>query len=187
MISARLRFALAAFAAAGLAGCTWYNYDATHRAIASTIVGQCFELTQAAILSEHFSPFTGYWLDVAGANDCTPRAVGPGTRDEERYKFTGLMPPRCPWLPVANVPRGTKFRVTRITEQPYGDPGRCWKVEVTLLTGSNAGIKSGIPACLFDVPASTLWLRMQGRDAYVEPLEISERVARPCAQPAVTR
>jgi hypothetical protein len=53
-------------------GCTWYVYDATNRPIAAHVVGKCFALRESAILSEHFSPYTAYMLNLAGADACTP-------------------------------------------------------------------------------------------------------------------
>jgi hypothetical protein len=169
---------------AGIAmqGCAWYVYDATGRPIASRITGKCFALREDAILSEHFSYFTAYMLNLAGADECTPAEVTPVTKDEGRYKSSGFNYPKCIWVPVANVARETQFRVTTITEQPYGGPGRCWKVEVTLITGKYVGIKSGIPACHFDFAAPELWIEMKSGNEYVEPLLISSRVARPCAE-----
>ena len=165
-----------------MAGCTWYVYDATRRPVASNIVGRCFALQEDAVLAEHFSSFTAYMLNLPGANECIPQDVTPATKDEERYKSSGLSYPRCPWVPVSRVAKGTKFKVTTVTEQPYGGPGRCWKVEVTFVSGRDAGIKSDIPACRFDFPESELWLRMTSGHEYVEPLVLSDRVARPCTE-----
>jgi hypothetical protein len=169
-------------ATALLLGCTWYVYDGTNRPIASRVAGRCFALREDAILSKHFSGYHAYMLNLPGANECTPQEVTPATRDEERYKLSGLKYPKCTWVPVARVAKETKFRVTKVTEQPYGGPGRCWKVEVTLVTGNSAGIASDIPACSFDFPESELWVRMKSQSGYVEPLELSERVARPCTE-----
>jgi hypothetical protein len=177
-----LRSAVVLFAGAALYGCSWYVYDATNRPIASNIAGRCFALRENAILSEHFSYFTAYMLNLPGANECTPQDVTPATKDEERYKSSGLHYPKCIWVPVANVEKGTQFKVTTVTDQPYGGPGRCWKVEVTFITGKTAGITSGIPACHFDFPESELWVRMKSGHEYVEPLELSDRVARPCTE-----
>lgn len=176
-----LRVVLALLAAIAVHGCTWYVYDATTRPIAANVVGRCFALREDAILAEHFSYFTAYMLSVPGANECTPRDVTPATREEERYKTRGLSYPKCPWIPVARVDKGARFRVTEVTEQPYGGPGRCWKVDITFVSGRNVGLKSGIPACHFDFPESELWLRMTPGHGYVEPLMLSERVAGPCA------
>jgi len=55
-------------------------------------------------------------------------------------------------------------------------------VIVTLITGESAGIASGIPACHFDFPESELWVWMKSENEYVEPLEISHRVATPCTE-----
>jgi hypothetical protein len=172
----------AVFLGAALHGCSWYVYDATNGPIASNIAGRCFALRENAILSEHFSYFTAYMLNLPGANECTPQDVAPTTKDEERYKSGGLKYPKCIWVPVANIAKETKFRVTTVMEQPYGGPGRCWKVEVMLITGQSAGITSGIPACHFDFPESELWVRMKSGHEYVEPLELSDRVARPCTE-----
>jgi hypothetical protein len=177
-----LRSILVLLASVAIHGCTWYVYDATNRPIASNIVGGCFALREDAILSEHFSYFTAYMLYLPGANECTPQNVTPATKDEERYKSRGLNYPKCIWIPVANVAKETKFRVTTVTEQPYGGPGRCWKVEITFITGKNVGIKSGIPACYFDFAESELWIRMKSGHEYVEPLVLSDRVARPCTE-----
>jgi len=121
-------------------------------------------------------------LGLPDANHCTPAEVGPGTRGEERYKPRGLKYPECIWVPLVSIAKETKFRVTTVTEQPYGGPGRCWKVDVVLITGERAGIRSGIPACIFDFPESELWVRMGPGRGYVEPLQLSERVAVPCAE-----
>jgi hypothetical protein len=172
----------AVFLGAALHGCSWYVYDATNGPIASNIAGRCFALRENAILSEHFSYFTAYMLNLPGANECTPQDVAPTTKDEERYKSGGLKYPKCIWVPVANIAKETKFRVTTVMEQPYGGPGRCWKVDVMLITGQSAGITSGIPACHFDFPESELWVRMKSGHEYVEPLELSDRVARPCTE-----
>jgi hypothetical protein len=177
-----LRSAVVLFAVAALHGCSWYVYDATYRPIASNIAGRCFALSENAILSEHFSYFTAYMLNLPGANECTPQSVTPATKDAERYKISGLKFPRCIWVPAANIAKETKFRVKTVTDQPYGGPGRCWQVEVTLITGESAGITSRIPSCHFDFPASELWMRMRSGQEYVEPLELSERVARPCTE-----
>lgn len=177
-----LRAAFLLLASAAIHGCTWYTYDATQRPIASTIVGRCFALRENAILSEHFSYFTAYMLKLPGADECTPQDVTPATRDEARYKPGGLKYPKCVWVPVANIAKDTKFRVTTVTEQPYGGPGRCWKVEVTLISGESAGIKAGIPACQFELPGSELWVRMKSGNEYVEPLQLSDRVARACTE-----
>lgn len=163
-----------------LQGCTWYNYDATNRDVSSHIVGRCFALRSNAVLSEHFSLYKMHMLNVAGADMCTPKVVTPTTKDDERYKSHGLSLPECVWVPVANVPRDTKFIVTNVTEQPYGGPGRCWKVQVRLLTGKSAGVTTYIPACIFDFPEPLLWLRIKSGHEYIEPLEISDRVATPC-------
>ena len=177
-----LRSVVVLFAAAALHGCSWYVYDATNRSIASNIAGRCFALQENAILSEHFSYFTAYMLNLPGANECTPQNVTPVTKDEARYKPSGLEYPKCIWVPVENIAKGTKFKVTTVTEQPYGGPGRCWKVEVTLITGDSAGITTGIPACHFNFPESELWVRMKSGQEYVEPLELSDRVAKPCTE-----
>lgn len=180
-----LRATLVLLGAIAVHGCTWYVNDATNRPIASNVAGRCFALRDDAILSEHFSYFTGYMLNVPGANDCTPQNVTAATKDEPRYKSSGLNYPKCIWVPVANVAnvaKETKFRVTTVTEQPYGGPGRCWKVEVTFITGKNVGIKSGIPACHFDFAESELWILMKSEHEYVEPLLLSDRVARPCTE-----
>jgi hypothetical protein len=50
------------------------------------------------------------------------------------------------------------------------------------MTGSNAGIKADIPACLFDFPDSVLWLRTTSGHEYTEPLEISGRIATQCKE-----
>jgi hypothetical protein len=165
-----------------LHGCTWYVYDATNRPIAVHIVGKCFVLRESAILSEHFSPYTAYMLNSAGADACTPQEVTLTTKDEERYKAHGLKVPECFWIPVANVAKGTEITVTKVTEKPYGGPGRCWKVEVKVMTGSNAGITADIPACLFDFPDSVLWLRTTSGHEYIEPLEVSGRIATQCKE-----
>jgi hypothetical protein len=177
-----LRAVVVLFAGAALDGCAWYVYDATNRPVASNVAGRCFALRENAILSEHFSYFTAYMLNLPGADECTPQGVAPATRNEERYKPSGLKYPRCPWVPIADIPKGTKFTVTTITEQPYGGDGRCWKVEVTLITGTSAGITSGIPACHFDFPASELWVQTKSGHDYVEPLRLSDRVASPCTE-----
>lgn len=177
-----LRSAVVLFTGAALHGCSWYVYDATDRPIASNVAGRCFALRENAILSEHFSYFTAYMLNLPGANGCTPQHVTPATRNEERYKSSGLKYPKCTWVPVADIAKETKFRVTTVTEQPYGGRGRCWKVEVTLISGKNAGITSGIPACHFDFTESELWVRMKSGHEYIEPLELSDRVARPCTE-----
>ena len=181
LICSMLRFAGVLFAGVALHGCTWYVYDATSRPIASNITGRCFALRENAILSEHFSYFTAYMLKLPGADECTPQEVAPTTKDEERYKPRGLGYPKCIWVPVANIAKKTRFKVTAVTEQPYGGSGRCWKVDVTLITGKSAGITSGIPACQFDFPESALWVRMKSGHEYAEPLELSARVAGPCA------
>jgi hypothetical protein len=177
-----LRSAVFLLTGAVLHGCSWYVYDATNRPIASNIAGRCFALREHAILSEHFSYFTEYMLNLPGANECTPQDVTPATNDQERYRSRGLHYPKCIWVPVANIAKETKFRVTTVTEQPYGGPGRCWKVEVTLVTGKSAGITSLIPACHFDFPETELWVRMKSGHEYVEPLELSGRVATPCTE-----
>jgi hypothetical protein len=182
MIYTILRYAVALFTGAALHGCTWYDYDATNRPIASTIAGRCFALREDAMLSEHFSYFTAYMLNLPGANECTPQDVTPATKDEERYKPSGLRYPECIWVPIGKIEKETKFKVTTVTEQPYGGPGRCWKVEVTLITGERAGITADIPACHFDFPESELWVRMKSGHEYVEPLELSDHVARPCTE-----
>lgn len=182
MIYCALRSVAFLIAIAALHGCTWYVYDATYRPIASNITGRCFALSEDAILSEHFSYFTAYMLNLPGSNECTPQSVMPTTKDEERYKFSGLKPPQCTWIPAANIAKGTKFRVNTVTEQPYGGPGRCWQVEVTLITGESAGITSRIPSCHFDFPASELWIRMRSVNEYIEPLELLDRVAKPCSE-----
>jgi|GEM_PF-1821566 len=176
-----LRYAVVLFTGAALHGCTWYVYDATNRPIASNIASKCFALRDDAILLEHFSYFTAYMLNLPGANECTPQEVTPATKDEERYKPRGLRYPKCIWVPVGRIAKETKFKVTTVTEQPYGGTGRCWKVEVTLIAGERAGITAGIPACHFDFPESELWVRMKGHE-YVEPLELSDYVARPCTE-----
>ncbi|CAG4884493.1 protein of unknown function [Georgfuchsia toluolica] len=177
-----LRSAVALLASAALHGCSWYVYEASNRPIASNIAGRCFALRENAILAEHFSYFTAYMLNLSGANDCIPQDVTPTTKDEARYKLSGLKYPKCIWVPVANVAKETKFKVTTVTEQPHGRSGRCWKVEVTLITGESAGIKSGIPACHLDFTESELWVRMKSGHEYVEPLELSDRVTRPCTE-----
>lgn len=182
MIFCILRSAVILFASAILYGCSWYDYDATKRPIASNIAGRCFALRENAILSEHFSYFTAYMLNLPGADECTPQDVTPATKDEDRYKSSGLRYPRCIWVPVANIAMGTKFRITTVTEQPYGGPGRCWKVEVTLITGKSAGTTSSIPSCHFDFPQSHVWLRMKSDHEYIEPLELSDRIATPCTE-----
>jgi hypothetical protein len=121
-------------------------------------------------------------LSLPGANECTPEVVTPTTKNEERYQFSGLKPPRCVWLPVSRVGKGTKFRVTTVTEQPYGGPGRCWKVAITFISGSEVGITSGIPACRFDFPDSELWIRLTPGHEYVEPLALAEHVAGRCTE-----
>lgn len=181
-----LRSFVTLIACVALQGCSWYVYDATDRPISSKIAGRCFSLRQNAILSEHFSYYTAYMLNLAGANECTPFDVTPATKGDTRYKTSGLKYPKCIWVPVANVEKGTKFRVTRITEEPRGGQWmqggvmRCWKVEITFIDGENAGVTSGIPACHFDFPKSELWLQMKSENEYVEPLQISDRVAAPC-------
>ena len=110
-----------------------------------------------------------------------PQDATPATRDEERYKSSGLTYPKCIWTPITRVAKETQFRVTTVTE-PYGGPGRCWKVEVTFISDKNVGIKSSIPACHFDFAASELWIRMKSGHEYVEPLVLSDRVGRPCAE-----
>lgn len=175
------RSAVALLMGAALHGCTWYVYDATNRPIASNLAGRCFVLREDAILSEHFSYFTAYMLNLPGANECTPQDATPATKNEERYKSHGLSYPACIWVPVERVAKGTKFRVTTVTEQPYGGPGRCWKVEVKLISGESSGITSGIPSCHFDFPEAEIWLKMKSSGGYVEPLELSDRIARPCA------
>jgi hypothetical protein len=177
-----LRSAVVLLASAALHGCTWYMYDATHKPISSHIAGSCFALRENAILSEHYSHFTAYMLNLPGANECTPQDVTAATKEEARYKPRGLKHPECTWVPFENIPKETKFKVTTVTEQPYGGPGRCWKVEVTLITGESAGITAGIPACHFDFPESEIWVRMKSGHEYVEPLELSDRVARPCTE-----
>jgi hypothetical protein len=163
-------------------GCSWYVYDATNKPIASNIAGRCFALRENAILSEHFSYFTAYMLNLPGANECTPQDITPATKDEERYKPGWFHLPRCIWVPVASIANGTKIKVTTVTEQPYGGPGRSWEVEVKLLTGESAGITSRIPASHFDFPESELWLRMKSGHEYIEPLELSDRIVEPCAE-----
>ncbi|MDE1941836.1 MAG: hypothetical protein KGI47_01665 [Betaproteobacteria bacterium] len=181
-----LRSFLILAASVALQGCSWYVYDATNRPIASQIAGQCFALRQNAILSEHFSYYTVYTLNLPGANECTPFDVTPKTKDEMRYKASGLRYPKCIWVPVAKVSKGTKFRVTSVTEQPRGGQWmrggvvRCWEVKITFIDGEKAGITSGIPACHFNFPESELWLQMKSGNEYVEPLQISDRVATPC-------
>lgn len=173
--------AVALLIANALGGCTWYVYDATNRPVASNLAGRCFALREDAILSEHFSYFTAYMLNLPGADECTPQEVTPATRDEERYKSHGLHYPACIWVPLERLAKDTRFRVTTVTDQPYGGPGRCWKVEVKLIGGKHNGITSAIPSCRFDFPEGELWLRMKSRNDYVEPLEISKRIATPCA------
>lgn len=183
-----LRAAVVLFTSAALHGCSWYVYDATNRPIASNIAGKCFALRENAVLSEHFSYFTAYMLNLPGANECTPQDVTPATKDEERYRSRGLRYPKCAWVPVEKIAKGTKFNVTSVTEQPRGGqwtPGgivRCWKVDVTFITGGNAGVVAGIPACHFDFPEPELWLRMKAAHEYVEPLELSDRIAGPCTE-----
>lgn len=177
-----LRSAIILLTGAALHGCSWYVYDATERPIASNVAGRCFSLRERAILSEHFSYFTAYMLNLPGANECTPQDVMSATGNEERFKPSGLGYPKCTWVPVAEIAKEIRFRVKSVTEQPYGGPGRCWKIAVTLINGKNAGITSDIPACHFDFPESELWLRMKSRDQYIEPLELSERVASPCTE-----
>ena len=176
------------FMGAALHGCAWYVYDATNRPIASNIASRCFALRENAILSKHFSYFTAYTLNLPGANECTPQDVSPATKDEERYKSSGLRYPKCVWVPVANIAKDTTFRVTRVTEQPQGGQWtrggivRCWKVDITFIGGQYAGLTAGIPACHFDFPDSELWLQMKSAHEYAEPLELSDRVARPCTE-----
>ena len=177
-----LRSAVVLFAAAALHGCSWYVYDATNRPIASKLAGRCFALRENAVLLEHFSYFTAYMLNLPGADECTPQDVTPATKHEERYRPSGLKSPRCTWVPIGDIAKGTRFRVTTVTEQPYGGPGRCWKVEVTLISGESAGITSGIPACHFDFPESELWVRMKSGHEYIEPLALSDRIAKPCTE-----
>lgn len=179
MIFKILRYAFVLFASAVLHGCTWYVYDATSRPIASNIAGRSFALREDAILLEHFSYYPAYMLNLPGANECIPQDVTSMTKDEARYKPRGLRYPECIWVPVGRIAKGTEFKVTTVTEQPYGGHGRCWKVEVKVITGERAGISADIPTCRFDFPASELWLRMKSGHDYVEPLELSDRVARP--------
>ena len=146
-----LRSVVVLLAGAALPGCTWYVYDATNRPIASNIAGRCFALRHNAILSEHFSYHTAYMLNLAGVNECTPPDVAPATKDEERYKSSGLKYPRCIWVPLANIAKETKFRVTTVTEQPYGGAGRCWKIEVTLITARAPALR------LAYLPASSIF------------------------------
>jgi hypothetical protein len=188
MILSMLRSAVFLLANAALQGCTWYVYDATNRSIASNITDRCFALREDAILSKHFSYFTEYMLNLPEANECTPQDVAPETRNEERYKSHGLRYPKCIWVPVEKIAKGAKFRITRVTEQPRGGQWtrggivRCWKVDITFITGQNAGITTGIPACHLEFPESELWLRIKSAHEYVEPLELSDRVARPCTE-----
>jgi hypothetical protein len=167
-------------AAAG--GCTWYVYDATNKPVAAHIVGRCFGLRDNAVLSKHFSPYIAYVLNSAGADRCTPQEVTPATKDDERYKAHGLRVPQCVWVPVANIAKGTEITVTKVTEQPYGGAGRCWKVEVTLMTGSNAGKTAAIPACSLDFPDTALWLRTTSGHEYIQPLELSDSIAKRCEE-----
>ena len=120
MILSMLRYAALLFASVPLHGCAWYVYDATNRPIASNIVGRCFALRENAILSEYAGYSLVYMLNLAGANECTPQDVAPTTKDEERYKFSGLRYPKCIWVPVSNVAKDTTFRVTTVTEDPRG-------------------------------------------------------------------
>lgn len=188
MIFSMPRSAVVLLASAALHGCTWYVYDATNKPISSNIAGRCFALRENAILSEHFSFFTAYMLNLPGANECTPQDVTPATKEEARYKPRGLKYPECIWVPVANIAKETKFKVMGVTEKPRGGQwtrggiSRCWMVEVTLTTGESAGIQAGIPTCHFDLPESELWVRMKSEHEYVEPLEFSDRVARPCTE-----
>lgn len=181
-----LRSVFVLFAAASLHGCSWYVYDATNKPIASSIAGRCFELRENVILSEHFSYFTAYRLDLPGTNECTPQDVASATKNEERYQSSGLKYPKCVWVPVASIAKGTRFKVTNVTEEPRGGQWsrggiiRCWRIDVTLLMGPHAGTTTGIPACHLDLPKSEQWLRMKSAHEYVEPLELSDRVARPC-------
>ncbi len=163
-----------------LHGCSWYVYDATNKEIASHIVGKCYALREDAILSKHFGFINLYLINTPGSNLCTPQEVTAATKDEARYKSSGLKFPKCMWTPVARIAKETTFRVTKVTDQPYGGDGRCWKVEVTLVTGEYAGIASDIPACRFDFTESELWVRMKSGDEYIEPLELSDLVAKPC-------
>ena len=111
LLFSMLRFALVLLTGAALHGCSWYVYDATERPIASNIAGRCFALRGDAILSEHFSYFTAYALNVPGANDCTPQGVTSATRNEERYRSSGLKYPRCTWVPVASIAKDTRLAV----------------------------------------------------------------------------
>jgi len=188
MILSMFRYAALLFASVALHGCTWYVYDATNRPIASNIVGRCFALREDAILSGYAGHSLVYMLNLAGANECTPQNVTPTTKDEERYKFSGMRSPKCIWIPAAIVEKDTMFRVTTVTEDPRGGPltaggvVRCWKVDITFISGPHAGIETGIPACHFDFPDSELWVRMNSSHEYVEPLELSDRVAKPCTE-----
>jgi hypothetical protein len=178
-----LRSVVILLAFATLHGCTWYVYDKTNQPISSNIVGRCFVLREDTILSKHFSYYPQYMLNLPGANECTPQDVTPETRNEERYKSSGLRYPKCIWIPVAKIAKETKFRITKVTEwYPWGETRNCWKVEVTIITGKSAGITSNIPSCHYDFSQSELWVRMRSDYQYVEPLELSERVARPCTE-----
>ena len=182
MIFSTLRVVVALLVGGAASSCTWYVYDATNRLIASDVAGRCFALREKAILSEHFSYFTAYMLNLPGANDCTPQDVTPSSKNEERFKASGITRPQCIWVPVANIEKETKIRVMRVTEQPYGGPGRCWKIEVKLISGGSAGVTSDIPACHFDFPESELWVRMKSEHEYVEPLQLVDRIAAPCTE-----
>jgi hypothetical protein len=188
MTLSMLRYAALLFASAALHGCTWYLYDVTSRPIASNIVGRCFALRENAILSGYAGYSLVYMLNLAGSNECTPQDVVPTTKDEDRYKFSGLRSPKCIWVPVAIVAKDTTFRVTTVTEDPRGGQWtkggivRCLKVDVTFISGPHAGIRTAIPACHFDFPESELWVRMKSGHEYVEPLELSDRVAKPCTE-----
>lgn len=183
-----LRAAVILLAGAACHGCTWYAYDKTTSPIAASIVGRCFALREDAILSKHFGSYPQYMLNLPGANECTPQDVTPETANEDRYKFSGLRSPRCIWVPVARIAKETSFRVAKVTEWypwegfRWGGTRRCWKVEVTLVTGRSAGVTSLIPSCWNDFPQVELWLSMTSNRQYVEPLELSERVARPCTE-----
>ena len=188
MILSIMRYAAILLASVLLHGCAWYVYDATNRSIASHIVGRCFALRENGVLSGYAGYSLVYMLNLAGANECTPQGIVPTTKDEERYNFSGLHYPKCIWVPVANVAKDTTFRVTAVTEDLRGGQWtkggivRCWKVDITFISGPHAGIRTGIPACRFDFPESELWVRMKSEHDYVEPLELSDRVAKPCEE-----
>ncbi len=131
-----------------LTGCTVpWSFDASDKPYAKNMTNQCYQLTNDAFLIQPCEPHPSIadstLIDPEGFEPhCTPPNISVYNKDPSKWnnicdesKRT-LWTIGCRYRVSMALPKGSKFKVTRIINMTGGGP-RFWKVSATLVNSKD--------------------------------------------------